>query len=260
MSYTIFYEKTFIKTSNDKYLPMVISGCNNLYEWNNKKRVRNWNCLVLDNYLYTSEEIVKYIEDWRESDRKHYEDDKEFGDIPYAGARLSTKSDTTFKDLIAFVKHGINRAIDFNEFIALGYSVIFKSYEGDFYKTPKTEKELFEIVNEAIQHEKPIYVELSLSEENVKFLRKKIYPKKPSQYKKVLKTYPHYFVIQHNDNGYYTVKNRKWSYSYCYDIYFAKKFKTELQAEKYNKFSNFKVVKIEKPWEFEVRVKKLNYV
>ena len=62
MSYSIIYDKQFIKVSDNQFIPMVLSGCSNLYEFNGTKerRVRSWFPMRLENKIILSrEEILK---------------------------------------------------------------------------------------------------------------------------------------------------------------------------------------------------------
>ena len=257
MSYTIIYEKTFLKTSKNTFLPMVICGSNNCYEWNNKRRVRDWACFFSDKYLYTETELLQNIEDWRQSDKKQYDNcEYDFNDIPFGGCRLSTNNYTTFEDLKKFIKHGVNRAIDFNKFIEMGYMVNFRSYNCEFNMYPKTEQELFDCIEKAIAFEETVYVNLSLSEDNVKRLRKQIYPKGSSKTKIVQELVDHYFVLK-TENKKYVVKKLKYGMRVNSHYWYAKKFKTKKSAENYGKkFEGVTIVKIEENAYISKRVPK----
>ena len=65
MSYSIFYRAMHIQTSKG-ILPMVEYGDNNVYEWDNKRRVRNWyNFHANEKTIYSNwEDLNNAIEDW----------------------------------------------------------------------------------------------------------------------------------------------------------------------------------------------------
>ena len=64
MSYTIFYRSLFVKTRSNKYLPIIESGDNNVWECGNKRRARSWhNCgwITGEKYLLTADEIMQKV-------------------------------------------------------------------------------------------------------------------------------------------------------------------------------------------------------
>jgi hypothetical protein len=68
MSYEILYDKCFIK-ADDKYLPMVLAGSNNCYQFDRSargRRVRSWFNLTYacpDDKRYATEaELLEHIE------------------------------------------------------------------------------------------------------------------------------------------------------------------------------------------------------
>ena len=60
MSYVIVYDKVFIKTPNGLSVA-VLHGDNNVWEAGNKRRVRDWNCWLLD---ATESEVRTYFNEW----------------------------------------------------------------------------------------------------------------------------------------------------------------------------------------------------
>ena len=64
MSYDIVYNRQFLK-AGDKFVPLVLIGCNNLWEPDSKRRVRNWNSLMKGCNsipLMTEEELIANAE------------------------------------------------------------------------------------------------------------------------------------------------------------------------------------------------------
>lgn len=146
MSYSIFYDKAFVKLSDGRYLPFVLSGCNNVYSChgNGTRRARDWQ-MFLPNLggtrIGTEEQLLSAMEDWRrerietneennkyriETGRPEWCDDytdKRFG--YYAGVAVygKTTHTTTYNDLVNFVKQGIKYAITIEQMKALGKGI-----------------------------------------------------------------------------------------------------------------------------------------
>ena len=61
MSYTIIYEKQFIKVSDSKVIPMIIVGDNNVYEWSGKKerRARDPYCPTINGKVAVTLDEIK---------------------------------------------------------------------------------------------------------------------------------------------------------------------------------------------------------
>lgn len=76
MSYTIYYRSLFVKTRNNKYLPIIEMGDNNVWELGNRRRARSWyNCGWLargEKYLMTAEEIMQEVEKMVQSVKDQY--------------------------------------------------------------------------------------------------------------------------------------------------------------------------------------------
>ena len=78
MSYTILYRSLFVKLRSGKYLPIVESGDNNVYEYNNRRRARSWqndgSLYIFANRHYdlTADEIMAGIENIINDDKKRY--------------------------------------------------------------------------------------------------------------------------------------------------------------------------------------------
>lgn len=97
MSYTIVYNKFFLKSSNG-YTFVVLHGDNNVWE-TNKKRARDWNIWDLN---LTAEEMTRKYESFTESDELFQYNGKWYGN----------------KDLNRMIERGIKSAISIEEFLA----------------------------------------------------------------------------------------------------------------------------------------------
>ena len=77
MSYTILYRAMFVKLSGDKYIPMIESGDNNVWECDNRRRARSW-CHARwimkskTEYAFTADEIMKGVEAMIDSVKARY--------------------------------------------------------------------------------------------------------------------------------------------------------------------------------------------
>ena len=66
MSYTIFYRSMFVKTSDNKYIPIIEGGDNNCYEAGSMRRARSWYSISSitkePKALLTAKEIMDGVE------------------------------------------------------------------------------------------------------------------------------------------------------------------------------------------------------
>ena len=90
MSYEIIYDKQFIRVSEDKFVPMILTGSNNCYDYNNRRARSWWAYNINGSVILTQNEMVEYAKSVRQGiiDRNNsrerdewYEayDDKSFG-------------------------------------------------------------------------------------------------------------------------------------------------------------------------------------
>lgn len=264
MSYSIIYEKQFIKAEKDGktvYFPMVYGGSNNLYEAGSGRRVRNWGILSIKDgkKYYTLEEMIEYVEKERaDTIEKNKEDvekygeswgkysDKNFGyfqSLAIGGHHTTTTTFGMFKGI--FIT-GCKKALTVEELRELGVTVrIYTSIyskeelvayheagkvEINFY--PKTSEELMEQLEYSENHVEgtnvSLYVEIHASEYTMKNIRRKKFSPEVKDRKPVEKN----FVIA-NSEGNYIVKNYKNSYTHTINKQFAKMFATKGAAKRY---------------------------
>lgn len=150
MSSTFFYDKQFVKLSDGRYLPFVLSGCSNVYSnrGNGQRRSRDWQMwlpIVGGSRISTADALLESLEQWRadlietNTQRNEYYikdgradwcdtyTDKAFG--YYAGVALygKTTHTTSYQSMVNFITSGIKYAIDFTQLKAIGRSVCIRT-------------------------------------------------------------------------------------------------------------------------------------
>lgn len=263
MSIEIFYDKQFIKLSDGRIFPFVLSGSSNCFDVDGR-RDRSWTIftgMFGSDLAYTPEKIMQVVDDYIDKVVKRAVESK-YGDTTeekarenffwHAGAQMSGKSSA--KQFRNIYKYGIKRALSIEElsFMGLhfGTDTYYRKYDIDppEQKDITTEKEFFdewgkwkEWKNQATvlerDNEEP-YFFITMSNANhrdevaYKRLidsRKKFHSKKEK--KEV--TFDKYFVLK---KGYkYFVRKLKWGYKYSPYRSVAKKFTSESQVHRYLK-------------------------
>ena len=131
MSYSIMYNKQFIKVDNEHVIPFLEVGCNNLYETDNKRRVRDWQnslaetktIIASNEDLLTGIDRLRLSEIERNVDKSESEIDNHFG--WYLGLSIGGKSTnkTTFADYKNFYKNGIYNAMTIEQLLENGVTI-----------------------------------------------------------------------------------------------------------------------------------------
>lgn len=172
MSYTIFYRSLFVKTRDNKYIPIVESGDNNCYEIDSRRRARSWESVRLTEepvFSLTANEIMAGVERWIDNAKERNigrpidvfdktsrpitERDVEEGFGNYDGLAIGNAnwSKTSAQTVRNFFKRGIKQAVDFKD---VNLVLWWYAYTDDRknVKTerryPKTEDELLEVFEE----------------------------------------------------------------------------------------------------------------
>lgn len=275
MSYTIIYNRAFIRIDDKRVLPILEIGDSNLYEANGRgnKRVRNWSNV----YSFTKGKIIidenilienidgintKYAEQYREPDRESYDPDR-FG--YFSGIKLYGRrwNGNTFKAFRSYFVNGCKTALTVEQYAEndIYFNVYVYVYDTNPitdagleikpYVYPKTTEELVNTINEYTEYYKDvrdkctIYVGL-LGAYNLKRLRAR------TRKEKELVEIPFYFVLV-NSQGHYLYKKTKYGYRYTWHVNSQSKiFETEKAAAKYLLkypliLSDFKIKKIKEP-------------
>ena len=173
MSYTILYRSLFVKLRSGKYLPIVESGDNNVYEYNNRRRARSWqndgSLYIFSNRHYdlTADEIMAGIENMINDDKKRYvgqltdrydkecttrytEEDVERDYSYFSGLTLSSCGNkwASANQIRNFFKRAIENAVDADEvdFVVSWYT----GYPHCENRYPSTEEELWAAISEGL--------------------------------------------------------------------------------------------------------------
>jgi len=254
MSYSIIYDRAFIKVDDKRTIPFLLMGSNNCYDLNNK-RARDWenasfhsNGIIGDN-----EAIIKSIDDYRASLIERYDgversdvyDDKHFGYFTSLAFYGKGTWKTTFSAYRSYFANGIKTARTIEEYKALCITFDVKVYvwdkQKDFIDKGIEYKErvhindtqhLIDTVKEFEDYYKPfgymVYITSHISEYTAKRLKAKRVPKQ-----KEVKDLTRVWVLECLKVSGYFVKNGRRSYRYSPWSDNAKKFITERQAQGY---------------------------
>lgn len=250
MSYSIIYDKQFVKVGN-KYIPFVIGGDNNVYDLYNK-RSRDCSPLMLSNrnFLSTEKELLDHLIQSRNSSfdyNKQYKKEngeeitlKDFNDAYgyYTGLHIGGHS-ASFSQYQGIFKTGIRKALTIEQIrercqIRIRFSTYTWNKEGTepFDKTAITSDELITISELAKIYEdetgNTVYLSSNLDEKYCKTLRNYYFPiaKKTGIRLEAGETY---YAIKIENHGYFH-KLTSRSVRYYGSPKAGKKFKTEKEA------------------------------
>lgn len=260
MSYEIIYDKQFIKvqdnrgnTTLERFIPMVLAGSNNCYEWSpsgKERRARSWFPWTLDVGLVGQEfEFLAYWErakkdtiarnEARERDSyyEEYSDDR-FGYWTAISVASKGTHRTTFKNITGIFTTGIKKALTIEQLASEGVDVIVKSgyitRDKDitpFSRVVKNDAELFEALDECRKHLGDSGVDTTIDfggmwDEKPKRLRKKFFTSEPRV--KVPKIFDKTYKISVNDYSYFVKETGR----HMYHNYEGKLFTSKAKAEK----------------------------
>lgn len=173
MSYTILYRSLFVKLRSGKYLPIVESGDNNVYEYNNRRRARSWEndhtLYIFSNRHYdiTADEIMAGIEKMinavkeqyvgqltdeydKECTTRYTEEDVERSYSYFSGLTLSScgRERASANQIRNFFKRAIENAVDSDEVaFVVSWSTDYPNQE---HRYPSTEAELWAAISEGL--------------------------------------------------------------------------------------------------------------
>jgi hypothetical protein len=251
MSYSIIYDKQFIKVG-DKYIPFVIAGDNNVYDVYNNKRSRDCSPLMSSNrnFLSTEKTLLDQLiqnrnssfENWKHDKKDNGEEIclKDFDDSYgyYTALHIGGRS-ATFSQYGGIFKTGIRKALTIEQIrerfqIRIKFSTYSWNKEGTepFDKTAITSDELINISELAKVYEaetgNTVYLSSNLDEAYCKLLRNYYFPiaKKTTIRLEAGETY---YAIKIEDHGYFDKLTSKSVRYYC-SSKAGKKFKTEKEA------------------------------
>jgi len=256
MSYEIIYDKQFIKVSEDKFVPMILSGSNNCYEWSpsgKERRTRSWFPFSINNQLVLSvDEMVKHCEQTRQDiitrneSREKDEWYDEYSDSAFgywtAIAINGTTANTTYGQFKGVFTTGCKKALTVEQLANENIFVHVKNsyYSQDkkdelgidpFSKVVRSGQELLDAIEECKKQfdgtKIGVTIEFSgMYESTTKWLRKKYFPRPQKKIKNIIEVDEYYTILVDNN---YLVKRTRNGYRYTYYPYL--KFMTKKEAE-----------------------------
>lgn len=168
MSYDIIYDKQFVKLPDNNFIPMILSGCNNVIDYSNSwrggrgRRSRSWNSHDYitrgsESKFFASGELIlkntqKIIDECIASHanvKKDYEDKiyteaevkKSFGYFMGLAVRTQNTSQCNSTKYFNLYKNGVKDALTIEELDKIGINIEFYIYTWHDYKfsIPKPE-------------------------------------------------------------------------------------------------------------------------
>lgn len=270
MSYSILYNRQFVKVQDDLFIPMIQAGDNNVYE-SDRKRARSWynHRYVTNGSIWASsgtimETIDKMRQDTIERKQSDIEqghsrkedayDDKGFGWLTGIALYGRHTSGTTFGMYRNFYKSGIDKALTVEELMEKNVRLHMKIYfwspeditsKGKEIKpsvTFSSTEHLVQTVKEWEEYYGELSYRISLYfyddwsiEELVKSQKQK-----KSKEKRFVET-AEYFALEgvNGGNGYF-IKATARGYRYAYTATGGKKFLTEQAANRFHNRMKYK--------------------
>lgn len=287
MSYEILYDKQFVRIpqeKEDKFIPMILAGSNNCYEYTGngrERRARNWwnfVWLLPENKIAGTEaEMVAKIEKWREdiiegNTKRNEEykangdenwidvyDDKRFGYFSSLAINGSTHN-TTFGQVLGIAKTGVKKSLTIEELKEEGIPITVKTgYYAEeqlekagldkFSITVSSTEELIKAIEKAEKYREAgisIEVNAGIYDGQLKWIRKRRFPRNRRDYEYV--TVDHYWTVEME--GGYLVKRTRNGYRYTYYPYL--QYKTEGEAKRRAKSAGGVVKRIDKEAQIKV--------
>ncbi len=283
MSYTKFYDKQFIKTSNDKYIPIILVGSNNCFDYHygrgRMRASRDWN--YLSYYLINGsinigkDELISFVKNELQSQREliqngikdtdsyhTYEDlenlENKFGYYTSLAVGGGRPTDTSFSKYLNFIKSGIKKALTIEELKNIGLNV--RVHVKDENESKKilinSESELLSIIKNPSNI---LDISFTSHEKDVSRIleryRKSLRPEKTRKEKQLVNEY--YILIDNHNRTLVRYTSRGFKYGNSLD--YGKKFKTKKQAEAYLRdcikkgrhlAESWNVRKVDKPYKF----------
>ena len=291
MSYSILYDKQFIKVGDNLFIPMVQCGDNNVYEaaGNGRKRARSWcndKWIANGKTICSRQDIEQRVNEIRndaiercegyvkEYDESWSYEDKRFG--YHTGIAIYGKhtSKTTFGNFKGFYMSGCDDALTVEELIKYDVNVCvrlpyYNSVKEDIKKKGLESKETTyvknteELINtikewdEYYGNDIVYYVDFG-SDWGLKNIKRERSKNKKRKEREWVETKVYYVLEGINGGNGYFVKNLKYGYRYAFTSTGAKKFIDEKSANKFHKSMRnkdlFQVVRKENTYTVSVNV------
>lgn len=230
MAYTILYNTAFIRLPKNNFVPLIEVGDNNVWEWDNKTRARDWEIVKfytkgknyiseegLLNLIREEETILKERDKNRLPTDEKY-DPKHFGYFASVAIYGKTPNNTTYNRYLNFFKRAMKKALTVEEWLERGISI---SVGGNVYETSE---EMFEELLSKGPCEIKAHGTWSLTRIVNSMKKQRTYKEK-----KPVTVDKYFVVVVPNDRYLYKVRKNGYSHS---DFYYAKKFRSEKLAQK----------------------------
>lgn len=245
MSYSIFYNKQFIKVSEkDKtFIPMLEAGDNNVYESNNR-RARDWQNQPIKGKLIASEaEILAYVNELNDT---YKAEDKEYDETQFgwkSGLQIKSRY-CTFGNYKGFYVTGMRQALTVEELVSFNVRIVLAlSYytqealkkKGKAIKPSvdiTTTKQLEETIAEWTNFYGSVNFHLTYgSDWGLEKIRKSRQRAKKEKEQVIVDS----FYALKDEQGRYFLRKLKYGFSYSYHPTAGKKFITEKEANTFHK-------------------------
>lgn len=269
MSYEIIYDKQFIKVK-DKFVPLVLWGSNNCYEYTyngRERRERGWYNVLnyLEKQLWTKEELLQYCENRRKEvvERIKERDGTGEPDVEqnfgyYTSINITGHiGNTSYKQFKGIFTGGMKRALTVEQLYEhnIRIRVVTSPYDTDKKlelckekgieylepHVPKTTDELIEMVKKFEDNYKDTniawyinFVDGQYVEDKIKRVRKEIFPRKRRN-SKTVETNEYYTIIAKNGQYFHRFIKYGYRYSLVTPKYY---FLTENDAKQFIKSKN----------------------
>lgn len=233
MSYEIIYDKQFAKVG-DKYIPFVLAGSNNCYDFSGR-RTRSWWSILNDKPLYTLEEMIEHAESVRQNiinrnkaTLKEYPnwdiyDDSRFGYFASIskGGHCSNFTYGNFKGIFTT---GAKKALTLKQLQDEGVVVSFELRQNKttgkgtcvLVPTDATSKDI-ELAWEVYRQDfRSVYLSISGLPEDLKWIRRKYFSRQATQ-KERTKVNHYYTILIEGDRYLYKMLRHgyRWSRTPC---------------------------------------------
>lgn len=266
MSYSLIYDKQFVKVTDNLFIPMILAGDNNCYEagyGNRDRRARSWqnfSHITKGNIAGTLEMMLEVMEKERQRQIDYYKDsDYEYTDAGFgswSGLKING-STATFGTYTGVAKTGCKKALTIEQLKSEGIGLNIHTYYSDKTKEslkeqglepvnfiPKDTEDLLNFIENVApkykgKKEGALYVTFSgMSETRPKWLRAKYFKKekKTVEKKEVLSRHGYAIRIiekESNSTYGYLVKYHGGTFTYTQSKTGAKQFIDKNEAERW---------------------------
>ena len=254
MSYSILYNKQFIKVDDNHVIVITEQGDNNVWEADNKRRARDWGNSYAHSdgaMIVANDKLLANIDAYRQTimERWGYSD-KRWGYHTSVALYGKSTRNTTFGAYKGFYQTGIKQAMTIEDLVKLGVSVKLHVYRWNdkdildigleikpdvWFSSTEQMVEKIKEYSEYYKGEVTLYLNV-YSMDRVLFNRKndRIMAKSMKRKDKQKLTVNEYFVLAYGESCSF-IKRTKYGFSFSYSLTNGKAFMTEKQANAFFK-------------------------